>query len=250
MMEPDIPLLTHDGLDAYMKTVSATTDFRTLHDCGISATETNISSKLPCIETVPRYVKQNQNDMYTAELNMPSVQRFGTGNSTSGMTFGGDIADPASNITWPMVSCSPGDFSGMSGSVAAAASNNVAINMNKDLENNKVENCAMWVPLKPVMPKPTRFISPKSCELSYQYCQDSLSMLAHSRQLVKEATRKRELRLIKNRVAAKRCRQRKREYVNCLEERLSFLKQQNEQLVEEVKMVRASVLLGIKEMMR
>ncbi|KAL2085973.1 hypothetical protein ACEWY4_019293 [Coilia grayii] len=49
-----------------------------------------------------------------------------------------------------------------------------------------------------------------------------------------EATRKRELRLLKNREAAKECRRRKREYVRCLETRVSALEVQNKKLQEEL----------------
>uniref|UniRef100_UPI00398F3FEF cAMP-responsive element modulator-like isoform X2 n=1 Tax=Pristiophorus japonicus TaxID=55135 RepID=UPI00398F3FEF len=54
-------------------------------------------------------------------------------------------------------------------------------------------------------------------------------------QLAEEATRKRELRLMKNREAAKECRRRKKEYVKCLESRVAVLETQNKQLIEELK---------------
>uniref|UniRef100_UPI00358E6C62 cyclic AMP-responsive element-binding protein 1-like isoform X1 n=1 Tax=Myxine glutinosa TaxID=7769 RepID=UPI00358E6C62 len=50
-----------------------------------------------------------------------------------------------------------------------------------------------------------------------------------------EATRKREMRLLKNRVAAKECRRRKKEYIRCLENRVAVLETQNKQLLEELK---------------
>ncbi|XP_066487490.1 cAMP-responsive element modulator isoform X5 [Tiliqua scincoides] len=53
-------------------------------------------------------------------------------------------------------------------------------------------------------------------------------------QLAEEATRKRELRLMKNREAAKECRRRKKEYVKCLESRVAMLEVQNKKLVEEL----------------
>ncbi|XP_072534893.1 cAMP responsive element modulator b isoform X2 [Salminus brasiliensis] len=57
----------------------------------------------------------------------------------------------------------------------------------------------------------------------------------HSPQpLAEEASRKRELRLLKNREAAKECRRRKREYVRCLEARLAMLELQNKKLIDEV----------------
>ncbi|XP_004861901.1 cAMP-responsive element modulator isoform X4 [Heterocephalus glaber] len=53
-------------------------------------------------------------------------------------------------------------------------------------------------------------------------------------QLAEEATRKRELRLMKNREAAKECRRRKKEYVKCLESRVAILEVQNKKLIEEL----------------
>ncbi|XP_036921618.1 cAMP-responsive element modulator isoform X1 [Sturnira hondurensis] len=53
-------------------------------------------------------------------------------------------------------------------------------------------------------------------------------------QLAEEATRKRELRLMKNREAAKECRRRKKEYVKCLESRVAVLEVQNKRLIEEL----------------
>ncbi|XP_048223352.1 cAMP-responsive element modulator isoform X2 [Perognathus longimembris pacificus] len=53
-------------------------------------------------------------------------------------------------------------------------------------------------------------------------------------QLAEEATRKRELRLMKNREAAKECRRRKKEYVKCLESRVAVLEVQNKKLIEEL----------------
>ncbi|KRZ17228.1 Cyclic AMP-responsive element-binding protein 1 [Trichinella pseudospiralis] len=50
-----------------------------------------------------------------------------------------------------------------------------------------------------------------------------------------EAVRKRELRLLKNREAAKECRRKKKEYVKCLESRVTVLETQNKQLIEELK---------------
>ncbi|NXL29987.1 CREM protein, partial [Glaucidium brasilianum] len=53
-------------------------------------------------------------------------------------------------------------------------------------------------------------------------------------QLTEEATRKRELRLMKNREAAKECRRRKKEYIKCLERRVAVLEVQNKKLIEEL----------------
>ncbi|XP_063778199.1 cAMP-responsive element modulator isoform X1 [Pseudophryne corroboree] len=54
-------------------------------------------------------------------------------------------------------------------------------------------------------------------------------------QLAEEATRKREMRLMKNREAARECRKKKKEYVKCLENRVAVLENQNKTLIEELK---------------
>ncbi|KAF8567161.1 hypothetical protein P879_09171 [Paragonimus westermani] len=56
---------------------------------------------------------------------------------------------------------------------------------------------------------------------------------------VDEPNRKREQRLIKNREAARECRRKKKEYVKCLEARVSLLESQNQQLIEELQKVKA-----------
>ncbi|CAG2109928.1 unnamed protein product [Medioppia subpectinata] len=50
-----------------------------------------------------------------------------------------------------------------------------------------------------------------------------------------EASKKRELRLLKNREAAKECRRKKKEYIKCLENRVAVLENQNKALIEELK---------------
>uniref|UniRef100_A0A8C5MME9 BZIP domain-containing protein n=1 Tax=Leptobrachium leishanense TaxID=445787 RepID=A0A8C5MME9_9ANUR len=54
-------------------------------------------------------------------------------------------------------------------------------------------------------------------------------------QVAEEATRKREIRLLKNREAARECRKKKKEYVKCLENRVAVLENQNKTLIEELK---------------
>ncbi|XP_059419190.1 cAMP-responsive element modulator-like isoform X2 [Carassius carassius] len=54
-------------------------------------------------------------------------------------------------------------------------------------------------------------------------------------QNAEEATRKREVRLMKNREAARECRKKKKEYVKCLENRVAVLENQNKTLIEELK---------------
>ncbi|KAE9555530.1 hypothetical protein FO519_001298 [Halicephalobus sp. NKZ332] len=50
-----------------------------------------------------------------------------------------------------------------------------------------------------------------------------------------ESNRKRQVRLLKNREAAKECRRKKKEYVKCLENRVAVLENQNKALIEELK---------------
>ncbi|KAG9337444.1 hypothetical protein JZ751_028735 [Albula glossodonta] len=63
----------------------------------------------------------------------------------------------------------------------------------------------------------------------------SPASLHSPQQLAEEATRKRELRLLKNREAARECRRKKKEYVKCLENRVAVLENQNKTLIEELK---------------
>ena len=54
-------------------------------------------------------------------------------------------------------------------------------------------------------------------------------------QMVEEAAKKREVRLLKNREAARECRRKKKEYLKCLENRVQVLESQNKALIEELK---------------
>ncbi|XP_076673710.1 cyclic-AMP response element binding protein B isoform X12 [Andrena cerasifolii] len=53
--------------------------------------------------------------------------------------------------------------------------------------------------------------------------------------VVEDAARKRELRLFKNREAARECRRKKKEYIKCLENRVAILENRNQTLIEELK---------------
>ncbi|XP_012544664.1 cyclic AMP response element-binding protein B isoform X1 [Bombyx mandarina] len=53
--------------------------------------------------------------------------------------------------------------------------------------------------------------------------------------ILEDQTRKRELRLMKNREAARECRRKKKEYIKCLENRVAVLENQNKALIEELK---------------
>jgi len=50
-----------------------------------------------------------------------------------------------------------------------------------------------------------------------------------------DQVRKREIRLLKNREAARECRNKKKEYIKCLENRVAVLENQNKALIEELK---------------
>ncbi|XP_034998425.1 cAMP-responsive element modulator isoform X2 [Hippoglossus stenolepis] len=50
-----------------------------------------------------------------------------------------------------------------------------------------------------------------------------------------DVVKKRALRLMKNREAARECRRKKKEYVKCLENRVAVLENQNKTLIEELR---------------
>lgn len=52
---------------------------------------------------------------------------------------------------------------------------------------------------------------------------------------LEDNSRKREMRLMKNREAARECRRKKKEYIKCLENRVAVLENQNKALIEELK---------------
>uniref|UniRef100_A0A8C0VV98 BZIP domain-containing protein n=1 Tax=Castor canadensis TaxID=51338 RepID=A0A8C0VV98_CASCN len=70
---------------------------------------------------------------------------------------------------------------------------------------------------------------------TYQIRAPTTALPQGPQQLAEEATRKRELRLMKNREAARECRRKKKEYVKCLENRVAVLENQNKTLIEELK---------------
>ncbi|XP_024215494.1 cAMP-responsive element modulator isoform X5 [Halyomorpha halys] len=53
--------------------------------------------------------------------------------------------------------------------------------------------------------------------------------------MAEDQARKREMRLLKNREAARECRRKKKEYIKCLENRVAVLENQNKALIEELK---------------
>lgn len=64
---------------------------------------------------------------------------------------------------------------------------------------------------------------------------ESLDTMTGPVALVEEAARKREVRLLKNREAARECRRKKKEYIKCLENRVQVLESQNKALIDELK---------------
>ncbi|XP_037612114.1 cyclic AMP-dependent transcription factor ATF-1-like [Sebastes umbrosus] len=65
--------------------------------------------------------------------------------------------------------------------------------------------------------------------------QEMAGASAHSFMKTKDTVQKRELRLMKNREAARECRRKKKEYVKCLENRVAVLENQNKTLIEELR---------------
>lgn len=53
--------------------------------------------------------------------------------------------------------------------------------------------------------------------------------------MAEDQSRKREMRLLKNREAARECRRKKKEYIKCLENRVAVLENQNKALIDELK---------------
>ena len=58
------------------------------------------------------------------------------------------------------------------------------------------------------------------------------------------SSRKREIRLLKNREAARECRRKKKEYIKCLENRVAVLENQNKALIEELKSLKELYTTG------
>ncbi|XP_022249114.1 cyclic AMP-dependent transcription factor ATF-1-like isoform X2 [Limulus polyphemus] len=63
----------------------------------------------------------------------------------------------------------------------------------------------------------------------------SAPTIQNPQQIAEETSRRRELRLMKNREAAKECRRKKKEYIKCLENRVAVLENQNKALIDELK---------------
>ncbi|XP_008408335.1 cyclic AMP-dependent transcription factor ATF-1 isoform X1 [Poecilia reticulata] len=75
--------------------------------------------------------------------------------------------------------------------------------------------------------------APTSASLSQTVVMSSPVGLSQTK--TDDPTLKREIRLAKNREAARECRRKKKEYVKCLENRVAVLENQNKTLIEELK---------------
>lgn len=91
------------------------------------------------------------------------------------------------------------------------------------LEPNKFEKAAAATRFQLLSDSPRRFLP---AETKWRILENPES---------EDTAQKRELRLMKNRDAAKECRKRKKEYVKCLETRVNVLEYQNKQLIEELR---------------
>lgn len=70
---------------------------------------------------------------------------------------------------------------------------------------------------------------------SHHLSKDFAVNLVGGNVIAEDQSRKREMRLLKNREAARECRRKKKEYIKCLENRVAVLENQNKALIEELK---------------
>ncbi|XP_032455927.1 cyclic-AMP response element binding protein isoform X23 [Nasonia vitripennis] len=71
--------------------------------------------------------------------------------------------------------------------------------------------------------------------VQYAQGQDAQFFVPGHGVVVEDAARKREMRLLKNREAARECRRKKKEYIKCLENRVAVLENRNQSLMDELK---------------
>ncbi|XP_053599099.1 cyclic AMP-responsive element-binding protein 1 isoform X5 [Microplitis mediator] len=71
--------------------------------------------------------------------------------------------------------------------------------------------------------------------VQYAQGQDTQFFVPGHGVVVEDAARKREMRLQKNREAARECRRKKKEYIKCLENRVAVLENRNQTLIDELK---------------
>lgn len=76
---------------------------------------------------------------------------------------------------------------------------------------------------------------PVSHKKSFYLCSFPPVNLVGGNVIAEDQSRKREMRLLKNREAARECRRKKKEYIKCLENRVAVLENQNKALIEELK---------------
>lgn len=82
------------------------------------------------------------------------------------------------------------------------------------------------------------YVPGKTCRKLSKYRLKSLIIsvnLVGGNVIAEDQSRKREMRLMKNREAARECRRKKKEYIKCLENRVAVLENQNKALIEELK---------------
>ncbi|XP_014473749.1 PREDICTED: cyclic AMP-responsive element-binding protein 1 isoform X4 [Dinoponera quadriceps] len=77
--------------------------------------------------------------------------------------------------------------------------------------------------------------TPTGAIVQYAQGQDTQFFVPGHGVVVEDAARKRELRLLKNREAARECRRKKKEYIKCLENRVAVLENRNQTLIDELK---------------
>ncbi|KRF98200.1 uncharacterized protein Dwil_GK20005, isoform C [Drosophila willistoni] len=70
---------------------------------------------------------------------------------------------------------------------------------------------------------------------SAYYISNRIAYQTNNSGIAEDQSRKREIRLQKNREAARECRRKKKEYIKCLENRVAVLENQNKALIEELK---------------
>ncbi|XP_034938044.1 cyclic AMP-responsive element-binding protein 1 isoform X6 [Chelonus insularis] len=71
--------------------------------------------------------------------------------------------------------------------------------------------------------------------VQYAQGQDTQFFVPGHGVVVEDAAKKREMRLQKNREAARECRRKKKEYIKCLENRVAVLENRNQTLIDELK---------------
>ncbi|XP_025153412.1 cyclic AMP-responsive element-binding protein 1 isoform X4 [Harpegnathos saltator] len=77
--------------------------------------------------------------------------------------------------------------------------------------------------------------TPGGAIVQYAQGQDTQFFVPGHGVVVEDAARKREMRLLKNREAARECRRKKKEYIKCLENRVAVLENRNQTLIDELK---------------